>query len=57
MSKEAELREAYNEQMFERRANGLGTVSFEEWKYHQEHMRRVLQQLDAERQAKDVQHG
>jgi|TARA_R110000764_G_scaffold221492_3_gene309928 hypothetical protein len=31
MNKELLEREAYNEQMFEQRANGIATITFEQW--------------------------
>jgi hypothetical protein len=35
-------REAYNEQMWEQRANGIPTVSFEEWKRRNEARRQFF---------------
>ena len=35
-------RDAYQEQMYERRANGIDTCSFAEWKRHQATMRAFL---------------
>lgn len=34
--------EQYNEQMFERRANGLEAVPFEEWKERRERIRQLF---------------
>jgi len=39
MTKNEMAKDAYQEQMFERRANGIETCSFAEWKRHQATMR------------------
>lgn len=42
MTKREMEMDAYREQMFERRANGIDTCSFAEWKRHQEAMRALF---------------
>lgn len=39
-------REAYAEEMFERRANGIEVISFEEWKRRKETLSRIFAKLD-----------
>ncbi len=41
--------DAYREQMFERRANGIGTVSFAEWKRQHEAMRALFESREYRR--------
>lgn len=45
MNNEELLKDAYGEQMFERRANGLPTMTFEEWKEWNERKRRLIAEL------------
>lgn len=44
-------KDMYNEQMFERKANGLPVISFEQWSYQQETMKKLWEALDNERKA------
>jgi hypothetical protein len=41
--------DAYLEEMFERRANGIGTSSFAEWKRHKATMRAFFESRDYRR--------
>lgn len=48
MSENEMLKEQFNEEMFERRANGIPTESFSVWKKKKEKLRAMFDYLSAE---------
>ena len=52
------LKEQYAEQMFEQRANGIPTISFEEWYKRREARRKVFEEWkNATPHAEDIAEG
>ena len=45
--KDEYLREAYAEEMFERRANDFETISFAEWKRRREAIAKLFEELES----------